>query len=52
MSDFQVGQHYTLKRVEDYPLVKGGVPGPAEVVYRVYPDVNTEILALQSGEIE
>lgn len=52
MSDFQVGQHYTLKRVEEYPLVEGGVPGPAEVVYRVYPDVNTEILALQSGEID
>ncbi|WP_402840954.1 ABC transporter substrate-binding protein [Microbacterium sp. GXS0129] len=52
MSDFQVGQHYTLKRVDSYPLVDGGVPGPAEVVYRVYPDVNTEILALQSGEID
>lgn len=52
MSDFQVGQHYTLERVEDYPLVDGGVPGPAEIVYRVYPDVNTEILALQSGEID
>lgn len=52
MSDFQVGQHYTLERVEDYPLVEGGVPGPAEVVYRVYPDINTEILALQSGEID
>jgi len=52
LDEFQVGQHYTLKRVEDYPLVDGGVPGPAEVVYRVYPDVNTEILALQSGEID
>lgn len=52
MSDFQVGQHYTLERVEKYPLVEGGVPGPAKVVFRVYPDVNTEILALQSGEID
>lgn len=52
MTEFQVGQHYTLERVEDYPLVDGGVPGPAEVVYRVYPDINTEILALQSGEID
>ncbi len=52
LDEFQVGQHYTLTRVEDYPLVEGGVPGPAEVVYRVYPDVNTEILALQSGEID
>lgn len=52
LTDFQVGQSYTLKRVDNYPLVKGGVPGPAQVVYRVYPDVNTEILALQSGEID
>jgi peptide/nickel transport system substrate-binding protein len=52
LEDFQVGQHYTLARVEDYPLVEGGVPGPAEVVYRVFPDINTEILALQSGEID
>ncbi|MDQ0645803.1 ABC transporter substrate-binding protein [Microbacterium murale] len=52
LEEFQVGQHYTLARVDDYPLVDGGVPGPAEVVYRVYPDVNTEILALQSGEID
>ncbi|MEI3849398.1 MULTISPECIES: ABC transporter substrate-binding protein [unclassified Microbacterium] len=52
MTDYQVGQHYTLARVDDYPFVEGGVPGPAKVVYRVYPDVNTEILALQSGEID
>lgn len=52
LTGFQVGQSYTLERVDDYPLVDGGVPGPAQVVYRVYPDVNTEILALQSGEID
>ncbi|WP_430591711.1 ABC transporter substrate-binding protein [Humidisolicoccus flavus] len=52
MSDFQVGQHYTLERVEDYPLIESGTPAAAKVVFRVYPDVNTEILALQSGEID
>jgi len=52
LTEFQVGQHYTLERVEDYPLVEGGVPAPAEVVYRVFPDINTEILALQSGEVD
>ncbi len=35
-----------------YPLVEGGKPSPAKVVYRVFPDVNTEILALQSGEVD
>ncbi len=48
----QVGQSYTLERVQHYPLAPGGTPGPAKVVYRVFPDVNTEILALQSGEVD
>jgi peptide/nickel transport system substrate-binding protein len=52
LTKVQVGQSYTMERVEDYPLVKGGTPVPAKVVYRVYPDVNTEILALQSGEVD
>ncbi|GAB2515633.1 ABC transporter substrate-binding protein [Microbacterium petrolearium] len=52
LTDMQIGQHYTMERVESYPLVEGGVPGPAKVVYRVYPDVNTELLALQSGEVD
>jgi peptide/nickel transport system substrate-binding protein len=52
LTDVQVGQSYTMERVEDYPLVEGGTPIAAEVVYRVFPDVNTEILALQSGEVD
>jgi peptide/nickel transport system substrate-binding protein len=52
LSKVQVGQSYTLDRVEDYPLVEGGTPIPASIVYRVFPDVNTEILALQSGEVD
>ncbi|TXK16054.1 ABC transporter substrate-binding protein [Microbacterium wangchenii] len=52
LTTVQVGQSYTMERVEDYPLVEGGTPIPAKVVYRVYPDVNTEILALQSGEVD
>jgi peptide/nickel transport system substrate-binding protein len=51
LSKVQVGQSYTLDRVDDYPLVEGGKPLSAKVVYRVFPDVNTEILALQSGEV-
>lgn len=52
LTTVQVGQSYTLERVDEYPLVEGGTPIPASVVYRVYPDVNTEILALQSGEVD
>ncbi|MBO1738992.1 ABC transporter substrate-binding protein [Leifsonia sp. TF02-11] len=52
LSKVQVGQSYTLDRVADYPLVKGGTPLSAKVVYRVFPDINTEILALQSGEVD
>ena len=52
LTDVQVGQSYTMERVEDYPFVEGGIPFSAKVVYRVFPDVNTEILALQSGEVD
>jgi peptide/nickel transport system substrate-binding protein len=52
LTNVQVGQSYTLERVDEYPLVEGGTPIPAKIVYRVFPDVNTEILALQSGEVD
>ncbi|GIT80952.1 peptide ABC transporter substrate-binding protein [Leifsonia sp. LS1] len=52
LTKVQVGQSYTLERVDDYPLVEGGTPLSASVVYRVFPDINTEILALQSGEVD
>src|SRR3546814_16993765 len=48
LTDVQVGQSYTLERTDSYPLVEAGVPIPAQNVYRVLPDVNTAILALQS----
>lgn len=46
------GQRYVLKRVDSYPLVDGGKPTAEEVVFRVFPDVNTEALALRNGEID
>lgn len=52
LTKMQVGQSYTMERVADYPLVEGGTPVAAKLVYRVFPDVNTEILALQSGEVD
>jgi peptide/nickel transport system substrate-binding protein len=52
LTEVQVGQSYTMERVDDYALVDGGKPLAARVIYRVFPDVNTEILALQSGEVD
>lgn len=46
------GQAYTLERTEPYPWAPGGTPSLARVVFRVYPDINTEILALRSGEVD
>jgi len=52
LTDVQRGQSYTLERVDDYPLVEGGRPKAAKVVYRVFPDVNTEILGLKNGDVD
>ncbi|HEX2132818.1 MAG TPA: ABC transporter substrate-binding protein, partial [Actinophytocola sp.] len=52
LTKVQRGQSYTLERVDDYPLVDGGKPKAAKVVYRVYPDVNTEILSLKNGDVD
>ncbi|MFG1849969.1 ABC transporter substrate-binding protein [Micromonospora carbonacea] len=46
------GQSYTLERVTPYPMAPAGTPNVAKVVYRVYPDVNTEILALRNGDVD
>lgn len=52
LTEVQRGQDYVLEAVADYPLVEAGAPGPDEIVFRVYPDVNTEILALQNGDVD
>ena len=47
------GQRYVLERVAKFPLAPdGGVPATKEVVFRVFPDVNTEVLALRNGEVD
>jgi peptide/nickel transport system substrate-binding protein len=46
------GQSYTLDRVTPYPFAPGGKPTMAKVTFQVYPDVNTEILALKSGAVD
>jgi peptide/nickel transport system substrate-binding protein len=48
----QKGQSYTMERVDGYPLAPGGRPKAAKIVYRVFPDVNTEILALKNGDVD
>jgi len=46
------GQSYTMERVDSFPLAPGGKPSLAKVVFKVYPDVNTEILALKRGDVD
>jgi len=46
------GQSYTLTRVTPYPMAPGGTPTVSKVVYKIYPDVNTEILALEKGDVD
>ncbi|MEV0383944.1 ABC transporter substrate-binding protein [Nonomuraea sp. NPDC050643] len=43
------GQRYILQRVDGFGP---GQPAVKEVVFRVFPDVNTEVLALRNGEID
>jgi peptide/nickel transport system substrate-binding protein len=46
------GQSYTMDRVTPYPFAPGGKPTVARIVYKVYPDINTEILALKNGDVD
>jgi peptide/nickel transport system substrate-binding protein len=43
------GQRYVMERVDSFGP---GRPAVREVVFRVYPDVNTQVLALRNGEID
>lgn len=52
LSSVARGQSYTLERVDPYPIAPEGTPTLAKVVFRVYPDVNTEILALKNGDVD
>ncbi|MFK3979334.1 ABC transporter substrate-binding protein [Micromonospora sp. NPDC050397] len=52
LTSFAKGQNYTLERVTPYPFAPNGTPTVAKIVYRVYPDVNTEILALKNGDVD
>jgi peptide/nickel transport system substrate-binding protein len=52
LTSFKKGQSYTMERVTPYPMAPGGTPTLAKVVFRVYPDVNTELLALKNGDVD
>lgn len=46
------GQSYTLVRHTPYPFAPNNTPTAAKIIYKVYPDVNTEILALKKGDVD
>ncbi|PKW27859.1 ABC transporter substrate-binding protein [Phycicoccus duodecadis] len=52
LSKVAKGQSYTLERVAGYPVAPDGKPTLAAVEFKVYPDVNTEILALKKGDVD
>jgi len=52
LSTMAKGQSYTLDRVQPYPMSPAGKPTLNKVVFKVYPDVNTEILALKKGDVD
>lgn len=52
LTEVERGQRYVLEAVDNYPLVDAGRAHLDRVVYRVYPDVNTQMLALRSGELD
>jgi peptide/nickel transport system substrate-binding protein len=52
LTEVDRGQRYVMEAVTPYPLAPGGEPTLEKVVFRVYPDVNTEMLALRNGDID
>jgi len=52
LTSYTKGQSYTMQRVTPYPMASNGTPTLQTVVFRVYPDVNTELLALKNGDVD
>lgn len=50
--DYQKGQYYRLAKVEHFPLAPAGSAYLDGVIFRVFPDMNTMLLALRKGEID
>lgn len=49
---YEDGQYYRLEAVDQWFDAPAGRPYLDEVVYRVYPDINTMVLALLRGDID
>lgn len=53
MADYKKGEYYTLERVSDWPLANEGKGAYIEkIVFRVYPDPNSLVLAMKNGEVD
>ena len=50
--EFERGQRYLLKAVDNYPMAPGGKASIDEVEFRVFPDVNAQALALRAGDLD
>ena len=46
------GQSYTMEPVTPYPFAPNNTPTMKKIIFKVYPDVNTEILALKNGDVD
>ncbi|SKC76109.1 ABC transporter substrate-binding protein [Maledivibacter halophilus] len=52
LTDYERGQYYVLESVDEWFLAPEGKPYLDKVIYKPYPDVNTMVLALKSGDID
>jgi peptide/nickel transport system substrate-binding protein len=52
LTEVDSGQRYVLDATDTYPLVESGRAKVDRVVFRVFPDVNTEVLAFSAGELD
>ena len=52
ITEWQRGSYYILEAVDNWPLAEAGRPYLDRVIFRPYPDTNTMLLALRSGDID
>jgi len=52
LTEYERGQYYILERVDEFFLSPEGKPYLDKVIFKPYPDINTMVLALKSGDID
>ncbi|MEW5865850.1 MAG: ABC transporter substrate-binding protein [Bacillota bacterium] len=52
LAKYEIGQYYEMEAVDSWFDAPAGKPYLDKVLFKVYPDINTMILALQRGEID